>query len=751
MPQKLHPNLILYYFIESLRKQHTSSEGGKEMTTQPILLTEAEVELLRKEVGKPSLMGKSIEANRKELEAFMRLPLDVPGHGEAGGYEHNRHKQNYTYMNLAGRLFLITQEEKYAQFVKDLLAIYAEKYLTFDFHVQKNTNPTGRLFHQILNEHCWLMFTSLAYSCVASVMTEEERTAVVERIFEPMLDMFTVKYAHDFDRIHNHGIWAVAAVGICGLAIGKPEYLEMSVYGQDRDDTGGFLAQISQLFAPSGYYMEGPYYHRYAIRPTCVFAEVVHRHMPEVDIYNYKDKVIGNTVQAMLATAYPNGEFPALNDASRTMSITDMGVQVAVSVYSKHYGMDDNILGMAKIQNAVWMHPCGLELSQAYDKAIADREIGMPFWPSVELNEGPTGNNGAQGFIRMQDKTGDVSQLVMNYGQHGMGHGNFDTLGITFFNRGQEVLREYGFCRWVNVEPKFGGRYLDENKSYARQTIAHNAVTIDEQCQNGFDVDRADSVHGLPHFFKVEGTEINGMSAFANDHYPNTDMQRSVFMLNLDELEAPLLLDLYRIEGEGEHQYDYSHQYDGQIVRTNFDYQSFGALNTLGDDFGYQHLWKVASGKTQDIALVSWLQNNTYYTWLGTSSSAKQNGDNEVIFTRTGANDPSFNLRSEPAFILRSKGESTLFASVLETHGYFNEEFEQSVNARGQVKDIRVVGYNAVGSIVEITTEKSLVTVMISNVLGADDQTPHQVEMNGKTYSWNGFYSLEVNAFGQEK
>ncbi|HDM8162776.1 TPA: heparinase II/III family protein [Vibrio harveyi] len=721
------------------------------MTTQPILLTEAEVELLRKEVGKPSLMGKSIEANRKELEAFMRLPLDVPGHGEAGGYEHNRHKQNYTYMNLAGRLFLITQEEKYAQFVKDLLAIYAEKYLTFDFHVQKNTNPTGRLFHQILNEHCWLMFTSLAYSCVASVMTEEERTAVVERIFEPMLDMFTVKYAHDFDRIHNHGIWAVAAVGICGLAIGKPEYLEMSVYGQDRDDTGGFLAQISQLFAPSGYYMEGPYYHRYAIRPTCVFAEVVHRHMPEVDIYNYKDKVIGNTVQAMLATAYPNGEFPALNDASRTMSITDMGVQVAVSVYSKHYGLDDNILGMAKIQNAVWVHPCGLELSQAYDKAIADREIGIPFWPSVELNEGPTGNNGAQGFIRMQDKTGDVSQLVMNYGQHGMGHGNFDTLGITFFNRGQEVLREYGFCRWVNVEPKFGGRYLDENKSYARQTIAHNAVTIDEQCQNGFEVDRADSVHGLPHFFKVEGTEINGMSAFANDHYPNTDMQRSVFMLNLDELEAPLLLDLYRIEGEGEHQYDYSHQYDGQIVRTNFDYQSFGELNTLGDDFGYQHLWKVASGKVQDMALVSWLQNSTYYTWLGTSSSAKQNGDNEVIFTRTGANDPSFNLRSEPAFILRSKGESTLFASVLETHGYFNEEFEQSVNARGQVKDIRVVGYNAVGSIVEITTEKSLVTVMISNVLGADDQTPHQVEMNGKTYSWNGFYSLEVNAFGQEK
>ncbi|MFA0071906.1 heparinase II/III family protein, partial [Vibrio breoganii] len=108
---------------------------------------------------------------------------------------------------------------------------------------------------------------------------------------------------------------------------------------------------------------------------------------------------------------------------------------------------------------------------------------------------------------------------------------------------------------------------------YARQTIAHNAVTIDEKCQNNFDVERADAVHGLPHFFKVEDEQINGMSAFANDHYQGFDMQRSVFMLNFEELESPLLLDLYRLDsekgGEGEHQYDYSHQYQGQIVRTN--------------------------------------------------------------------------------------------------------------------------------------------------------------------------------------
>ncbi|MCL1046692.1 heparinase II/III family protein [Shewanella electrodiphila] len=717
------------------------------MATQPILLTEAEISLLSKEVGRSSLMGKTIAANQKDVDAFMQLPIDIPGHGEAGGYEHNRHKQNYTYMNLAGRLFLITKQQKYADFVIEVLEQYADKYLTFDFHVQKNTNPTGRLFHQILNEHCWLFYTSIAYSCVVSEMTQAQQERIKERIFEPMLDMFTVKYAHDFDRIHNHGIWAVAAVGICGLAIGKREYLEHAVYGLDRDDTGGFLAQISQLFAPSGYYMEGPYYHRYAIRPTCVFAEVLHRHMPEVDIYSYKDGVIGNTVQALLSTAYPNGEFPALNDASRTMGITDMGVQVAVSVYSKHYGLDDNLLGMAKIQDAVWMHPCGLALSQAFEQATQEREIGMPFWPSVELNEGPEGQSGAQGFIRMQDKKQDVFQLVMNYGQHGMGHGNFDTLGITYFNRGQEVLREYGFGRWVNVEPKFGGRYLDENKSYARQTIAHNLVTIDETCQNYFDVKRADGVHGIPHFFAIDSDNIKGMSAFANDHYDGFDMQRSVFMLNIEELEAPLLLDLYRLTGEGEHQYDYSHQYDGQIIRTNFEYTTHQELDTLGDKDGYQHLWHVADGKVNDTALVSWLQNHNYYTWLGTSS----NDNDQVIFTRTGANDPSFNLRSEPAFTLRSKGGNTLFASVLETHGYFNEEFEQSVSARGQVKNIKVVGHNEVGSVVEIETASSVVTVMISNQADATKTTEHHLDINGQTYTWTGFYAVSSQATVQEK
>lgn len=706
-------------------------------TTQPVLLTRDEVTDLQKEAGSSSLMGQTIAKLQAELDAYMALPIDVPGHGEAGGYEHNKHKENYHYINLAGRLFLITEDEKYAKYAAQLLTTYADHYLQFEYHIQRNTNPPGRLFHQILNEHMWLMYASLGYSCISHWLSEAERCHIVDNLFKPMLEMFTEKYDFDFDRIHNHGIWAVAAVGICGIAIGDRKYLEMSVFGLNGDgETGGFLAQISQLFAPSGYYMEGPYYHRFAIRPLAVFAEVLERHMPDLDIYNYKDQVIKQTTQALLATAYPNGLFPALNDASQTMAITDMGVVVAASMYFKRYGFDKNLLGMAEIQQQVWLHPCGLALSKAHE---AEENVEPPFWPSVELNEGPNGGCGAQGFLRMQGEDKDISQLVMNYGQHGMGHGHFDTLGITFFNRGQEVLREYAFARWVNVEPKFGGRYLDENKSYARQTINHNAVTIDETCQNNFDAKRADAVHGKPHFFIGEGTELQAMSAFADDHYPGTGMQRTVMMLKTDLLENPLLIDIYRLISEKTHQYDYSHQYKGQVIRTNFDYQTNTELHPLGDDYGYQHLWNLARGEAKDTALVSWLQGNSYYSWLGTCAGA----DSEVIFTQTGANDPQFNLRHETSFMMRTTGKDMLFASTLETHGYFNEAVEASVDARGKLHNIEVIGHNEIGSVVRITGDNICLTVMVSNQPSVTETTEHQIEINNTTYSWNGFLAVK--------
>ena len=64
-----------------------------------------------------------------------------------------------------------------------------------------------------------------------------------------------------------------------------------------------------------------------------------------------------------------------------------------------------------------------------------------------------------------------------------MSHGHFDKLSILFYDQGREIIQDYGAARFLNIEQKFGGRYLPENNTYAKQTIAHNTIVVDEESQ----------------------------------------------------------------------------------------------------------------------------------------------------------------------------------------------------------------------------------------------------------------------------
>ncbi|MEZ4765128.1 MAG: heparinase II/III family protein [Calditrichia bacterium] len=82
--------------------------------------------------------------------------------------------------------------------------------------------------------------------------------------------------------------------------------------------------------------------------------------------------------------------------------------------------------------------------------------------------------------------------LLMKYGVQGDGHGHFDKLQFIFYDQHREVVPDYGFSRWINMEPKYGGRYTKENDSFAKQTIAHNTVVVDEKTQHNFSRREAD-------------------------------------------------------------------------------------------------------------------------------------------------------------------------------------------------------------------------------------------------------------------
>lgn len=710
------------------------------MSYQPLLMSYEQAAELRQHVNTKSLIDLSIGEEIEALEAYMPIGIEIPGHGEAGGYEHNRHKQNYIHLDLAGRLYLITEDKRYLDYATTMLVEYAKVYKHRELNISRDSNKPGRLFHQTLNENMWMLYSSCAYSCIRHELTAEQQQLIENDLFKVMLEMFVETYAENFDIIHNHGLWSVASAGICAYAINDQATVNKAIYGLKGDSvSGGFIAQLTQLFSPDGYYMEGPYYHRFSLRPIFLFAETIERRQPEIGIYQLKDEVIKTTAYAVMSTAFPDGTLPALNDSSRTMDIKDLGILLATNICFDRYEQNETLLAMAKHQNKVWVHNTGASLSNALDN---NADVANFNWGSLSLTDGAAGECGGVTILRHRDAKSDDSMALLWYGQHGsdaklhsaLDHGHFDGLHLSLFNNNQEYTHDYGYGRWVNIEPKFGGRYIPENKSYCKQTIAHNTVVVDQVSQNQGVTAIAQQHFGEKHFTLLGESKLQAMSAYARDYYPCIDQQRTVIMLESETFEKPLIVDLFRIISEQEHSYDYPVHYSGQIIRTDFDYQAHKSLTTVGDAYGYQHLWNLGQGKVEGSSLTTWLMTNNYYSLI---SSANENS--EVIFARTGANDPDFNLRSEPVMILRQQAANHLFANIYETHGYFNEAIEASLDARGQVESVKVLHNDNHASIVSINlTSGKQMQVCVSNIVGVDADTENSISVAGKTISWKG-------------
>ena len=704
------------------------------------------------------LFRESFERTKTGIEKALTQPIDVPGPGEGGGYEHERHKQNYNEMRDAGILFRVTGEEKYARFVRDILDKYAVLYPTLGPHPFSSSRrgPHSKLFHQALNESVWMVNTSIAYDCVYDWLSEPDRQRFEKNIFRPMVDWFENENPRDLDRIHNHGTWAVAATGMMGYMLGDQELVDKCLYGTENDGTGGFLKQLDLLFSPDGYYEEGPYYARYALRPFYLFAEAIERNQPELKIYERRDQILKKAFYSAAQTIFPNGVFPPINDASRTMSITNEGLVIANNLVYFRYGADPNLLAIAGMQRDVIPNRAGLAVARDLADLTAKPELG---WGSVEMADGPDGTEGGLGILRM-GKGMDQTMLLMKYGAQGGGHGHYDKLHFILFDHGNEVIPDYGYARWVNVEPKHGGRYLDENNTYAKHTIAHNTVVVDQKTQGGYTGERRPTQRGQGrpagggggqrgrgsrepasrHFFDAASKDVQVMSARADSHYPGVRMQRTMFLIRDPRLEYPVVIDLFRATSDSAHVYDYPIHFDGQLITTNVEYEAKVASRVpVGKGSGYQHIWEEARGRTDGPTSVTWQDGNRYYT----TTSAGESGT-EVIFGRTGANDPEFNLRSEPMFILRRQSEDILFASVIEPHGFYQESTERSLRARPTIDKVTVVGHTDEGSVIEVSGANGLRwQLSVNNGMPTDGRK--QIVLGNETYAWKGNFLVNLD------
>ena len=230
--------------------------------------TRPEAAIVKRDLLKYPLLSHSYSDIKNEIDSWVGKDIDVPFPKDpAGGYTHDRHKANYMLMFNSGILYNLTGEVKYAALVKKILLKYATLNPTLKNHPQATSSSPGRIFWQALNDANWLVYTGMAYDLIYNSLSVPERKMIEGGAFKPEVDCLTKDLQKWFDLIHNHGVWACAGVGIVGIATDNKDYVEMALYGTKKDGKSGFIAQLNGLFAPDGYYTEGPYYVRYAILP----------------------------------------------------------------------------------------------------------------------------------------------------------------------------------------------------------------------------------------------------------------------------------------------------------------------------------------------------------------------------------------------------------------------------------------------------------------------------------------------------
>ena len=673
----------------------------------------------------------TLEAAKAKIEAQMALPLTIPVPKDAGGgYTHEKHKDNAKLIYDAGQIYKLTGDATYAEFAADMMTGYADVYPGWGLHPEQKEQSPGRMFWQNLNESWWLVHVAQAFDAVQDTLTDEQNAHIEQNLLRNMANFLSVEAPETFDKIHNHGTWATAAVGLTGYALGDEDYVEQALLGLDKSGDAGFLKQMDVLFSPDGYYNEGPYYQRYALMPFVVFADAVNKNNPERKIFEHRDGILKKAIYGTIHQNY-NGLFFPINDAIKDKGISTTELLYGVSIAYDLTG-DPGLLSVAAEQGKFVLTPESRAVSEALEAGKA-----KPFeYRSMRFSDGADGNAGALDVLRVSNDPKGLTVLAKNTSQ-GLGHGHFDKLGLLVYDAGHEIIRDYGAARFLNVEAKYGGHYLPENNLYAKQTIAHNALTVDETSHFDGDTDTGNT-HAPELGAFLDRENLKATSAHIDTAYKDVALHRTVAVIEDAAFPKPVIVDLVKAKSNNSHLYDLPFHFNGHLVETNFDVQADPVSRSpLGTDNGYQYLWKVAEAAPKDgLSQITWLLDRQFY-----SVSTSVSDDTKIVFVETGANDPNFNLRREPGFVLRTWGSNGIsYASVIEPHGEYNPIVEYTLNSHSHVESVAHFENGSEDYVKIETVDGATVALGISE--NPDIAAAHSMEIDGQSVSWNGPYHL---------
>lgn len=499
-------------------------------------------------------------------------------------------------------------ERAYAEKAAGILLRYADQYAGYVRHDRWGRTGMlafmgGKRYPQALTEAVNLIPCCWAYDLIADagVLDAAQLEHIEKDFFRAAARELQVP---TFQHNNNHQTWINAGIASVGFVLRDQALIDVSIDGKH-----GFHYQMGRCVADDGLWIEGTMaYQGYAMQPLVMHARMAS--MAGIDLS--VNKPLRSLFDGPMTSAFPNGSFPIINDSDpyHLRSLAHL-YEWAFAVWGDQRYAAVAALGGRRGQWA-WL-------------------LGAPKLDAPKLV--PLGSRDLTGigYLFLERPLGGApASLVIDYGQHGGGHGHPDKLNIILFAGGGVRLVDPGRITYS----------VPEYKSWCKQTVAHNTIVVDGKSQK--------RATGECLWFAA-GKDFAAAAVRSDKAYRGVDLRRIVAMT--DEY----VLDCYLVESKKERQYDWLAHPRGKLdVGDEFAPLEGG----LGKDEGYQHLTNVrrrAPGR-QGGELTFLDRNGS----LRLIAAASDTDEEWLVGTGIG-----IRLRDHVPFLIRRRrAKRTLFATL---------------------------------------------------------------------------------------
>ena len=401
----------------------------------------------------------------------------------------------------------------------------------------------GRRYIQSLDEAVAVIALAKSYDLTrdAAVWSDDDRRHVERDLFQSVAA--TLLWWNS-DR-NNHQTWYNAGLMAIGSVLADAEIVHKAL-----DRRGGFFDQLQRSVGDDGLWYEGALaYHNYALQAMVEIVEAGRRlGLPLHEQPRFRSMFTGP-----LDYVYPNGQFPAMNDSDESY----------ISSFDAHFQW-------------AWNTYRDPRFAQAYARGDRQRLSQLPGAAEIDPTPPePTSKTltGVGVAVLRRGRGANAACAMLDFGQHGDGHGHFDKLNLVLFADGREWLLDPG--RLTYSHPEY--------KTWVKETVAHNTVTLHGQSQR--------ATTGRLLWFDDHPDHV-ACAAQSDGAYTGATHTR--YLLLTDRF----LVDRFDVETEAATQIDWhAHVQGGQL--TPADDLPAGEPMSLGDRHGYQHL---KAGRVRSVA-----------------------------------------------------------------------------------------------------------------------------------------------------